>query len=72
MYQLTLNEGQKYPWYYAANAALNLGLIFENQKKYAEAEKYYRRCLDLNYTEYKTSISQKAKAGLNRVRSRTK
>lgn len=71
-YQLTLDQGQKYPWYFAANSALNLGLIFESQKKFAEAEKYYRRCLDLNYTEYKTSISQKAKAGLNRVRNSTK
>lgn len=70
LYQLTLMQGQNHPWYFAANAALNLGLIFENQKKYPEAEKYYSHCLGLNYKEYKTSISQKAKAGLNRVKDR--
>lgn len=70
LYISVLYQGQSQTWYYAANAALNLGLIYENQKNFAAAEKYYRRCLGLNYTEYKTSISQKAKAGLNRVKGR--
>ena len=70
LYISVLNQGESQTWYYAANAALNLGLIYENQKDFTTAEKYYRRCLGLNYTEYKTSISQKAKAGLNRVKGR--
>ncbi|GAB1405268.1 hypothetical protein MASR1M74_24480 [Lentimicrobium sp.] len=66
-YQQTLQQGRDHPWYFAANAALNLGIIFENQKQYAEAARYFRICLSLDYSEYKTSISQKARAGLNRV-----
>ena len=66
-YELTLKNGAEFPYYFAANSALQLGLIFEEQKKYKQAETYYLRCLALKEHEYQNSISQKAKAGLNRV-----
>ena len=67
-YTETLNQGSAFPYYFAANAALQLGNIYENTGNRQKARSYYRQCLDLKYTEYQTSISQKAKAGLSRVK----
>jgi tetratricopeptide (TPR) repeat protein len=66
-YNQTIKLGSGQPWYFAANAALQMGIINENTGNYSEAEKYYRLCLSMHYEEYKNSLSQKAKAGLNRV-----
>jgi tetratricopeptide (TPR) repeat protein len=67
-FEQTIREGCKQPYYFAANAALQSGIIFEQKEDYVNAEKYYRKCLDLEYSEYKTSLDQKAKAGLQRVK----
>ena len=53
--------------YFAANAALHLGIIYENEDNLKEAEKYFRLCRSLDFDEYETGIKQKAKAGLNRL-----
>lgn len=66
-YNLTIEKGQDKPWYFAANAALEMGIIYENMKKYGIARSYYKKCLSMNPTEFKNSISQKAKAGLSRT-----
>ena len=66
-YQLTFKNGSAYPYYFAANSALQLGLIYEEQKNYPKAKEYFSQCLSLKEHEYQNSISQKAKAGLNRV-----
>ena len=66
-YLNTISHGEKQPWYFAANAALQLGLIYENEGNPEKARQYYKKCLAMNYDEYRTSISQKAKAGLSRV-----
>lgn len=66
-YALTLEEGREYNYYFAANSALQLGLIYENANDYEKAEKYFRQCLKLKPEEYKNGIHQKAKAGLNRI-----
>lgn len=67
-YQTVVESGQAQPWYFAANSALNLGLIYEQKSDLRQAEYYYRKCLSLKYTEYRTGISQKARAGLSRIR----
>ncbi len=67
-YAETLKQGSLYPYYYAANAALQLGIIYENTGNRQKARYYYEQCLNLKYEEYQTSISQKAKAGLSRVK----
>ena len=67
-YERTIREGADQPYYFAANAALQLGLIYENKKEYRKARLYYDRCLSLNPKEYKTSIHQKAKLGLGRIK----
>lgn len=69
-YRQVIDAGVNGPWYFAANSALNLGLIYEQKGDLRQAEYYYRKCLALKYSEYKSSISQKARAGLNRLEKR--
>jgi tetratricopeptide (TPR) repeat protein len=66
-YNQTIRLGSGQPWYFAANAALQMGIINENSGNYREAAKDYQLCLSMHYEEYKNSLSQKAKAGLKRV-----
>jgi tetratricopeptide (TPR) repeat protein len=66
-YRQVIDAGVAGPWYFAANSALNLGLIHEQKGDFSQAEYYFRKCLALKYSEYKSSISQKARAGLNRL-----
>ena len=68
-YQRTIDKGKQEAYYYACNSALQIGYIFENQKQYAKANKYYKLCLSLRPEQYKNSLHQKAKAGLNRLKS---
>jgi tetratricopeptide (TPR) repeat protein len=67
-YTRTLEIGKTIPHYFAANAALNLGNLYEQQGDYLTAASNYKLCLGLHYEEYETSIRQKAKAGLNRLK----
>jgi tetratricopeptide (TPR) repeat protein len=67
-YTMTLNNGKKLPYYFAANAALKLGNIYEMQGNYLAADSNYRICTSLKYDEYSTSIRQKAKAGISRMK----
>lgn len=67
-YEATLVRGAGLPLYFAANAALHLGQIHEEAGRVADAEAAYRRCLQLKDHAYASSISSKAKAGLNRLR----
>ena len=66
-YQSTIARGEKYPYYFAANSALHLGLIYENQGLPDKATEYFHKCLAMKNTDYKNSLDQKAKAGLNRL-----
>ena len=67
MYKKTIEFGEKMQYYFAANSALNLGLIYEQQGDMVNAEMYYRKCLNMRNHEYQNSIDQKAKAGLDRI-----
>ncbi|MEM1323036.1 MAG: hypothetical protein AAGG75_22410 [Bacteroidota bacterium] len=69
-YQQTYEEGRKEPYYFACNAALQMGLLFEEQQDYYRARSYYKLCLGLRPDEYRNSLHQKAKAGLNRLKGR--
>ncbi len=66
-YELTIKNGSAFTYYFAANSSLHLGLIYENLKNNEKAKYYYELCSTMKNTEYKTSINQKAKAGLNRI-----
>jgi len=67
-YMVTLNRGEDEPYYYAANAALNLGMIYEAKGNYPLAKQYFIECLKMDDHEYKNSLGQKAKAGLERLK----
>jgi len=69
-YEQTIKEGSESETYFAANAALQLGKIYEQQKQYDLAVQYYEAAQSMENKEYRNSINQKAKAGLNRVENR--
>ncbi len=65
-YLNTISIGQTRTEYYASRAALQIGLIYEKQGNKTIAIQYYKKCLDMQYHDYKDSIDQKAKAGIAR------
>ncbi len=67
-FDLTIGLGKNDDSYYACNSALQIGLISEELKRYKKAKVYYLKCLDINPSEYKNSLHQKAKAGLLRLK----
>ncbi len=69
-YQRTIDEGAGQPFYFACNAALQMGLLFEEQRKWAEARAAFKRCLALDSPEFSDAIHAKAKAGLGRIKNR--
>ena len=66
-FNTTIELGSSLPEYYAANAALKLGNIYEVEDDTVHAMYYYNLCLDMDFDEYKNSIRGKAKQGLKRV-----
>lgn len=66
-YNYALQKGRKKNSFMACNAALQIGLILEQQGKVKQAKSYFNQCLDIESDEYKTSLHQKAKSGLNRL-----
>jgi len=67
-YQKIIHEGSDKPWYFACNAALRTGNIYEAQGNFAQARVYYKKCLNLYPDEYRNGLHQHAKAGLNRIK----
>ena len=68
-YQRTIDEGSKERYFFACNAALQLGHIYEDLNQPGKAKEYYKLCLSLKPDEYRNGLHQKAKAGLNRLKS---
>lgn len=68
-YGQCLNLGKKSSQYFACNSSLQMALIFEDQNQPKKAKKYFRECLSMSPNEYKNSLHQKAKSGLNRLKS---
>lgn len=66
-YKETISLGEKEPLYFAANAALNLGFIYEKLDDKTQARYYYNLCINLKEHEYYAGLSQKAKSGLERL-----
>ncbi len=67
-YQLTIERGQSSPYFFACNAALQAGLIYEELGMSDRAADFFRRCLSMSPEEYKTGLHQKATTGLSRLR----
>ncbi len=66
-YVKTIAYGKSSKRYFAGNAALQLGNMFEMEKNYPMALKYYRICRNLDFDEYETTIKDKAKQGIKRI-----
>ena len=66
---ITMRDGAGQSWYFAENAALQSGIIYEQNKDYPNAARCYRQCLSMKNTEYKNSLDQKARLGLKRIKS---
>jgi hypothetical protein len=69
-YTITLKTGEKLPYYFAANASLQLGMIYEKQNDFTQARTYYSKVMDMDFDEYQFSITNKAQAGLNRIKGK--
>jgi|1048.fasta_scaffold02346_2 tetratricopeptide (TPR) repeat protein len=69
-YQQTVETGAQHPWYFACNAAIQLGLIYEEKKDYEKARLYYKRANQIEPDEYAASLHARAKAGYNRVKNK--
>lgn len=70
LYHNTFKKGYDMSEYYAANSLLNLGNIYEKEGNLKQAMVCYKECLQLDFTEYRKSIQQKAKSGINRLTRR--
>lgn len=67
LYDATISAGKDRPEYYAARAALQSAFIYEKRKDTAKALEYFHKCLNMNEVEYKSTLDQRAKAGINRL-----
>ena len=68
LYTQTIDSGAKEPWYFACNAALQLGALQEENRDSKSARTAYQRCLSIHPQEYASSLHARAKAGLGRCR----
>jgi hypothetical protein len=66
-YQRVIDLGKNSSYYYAANAALSVGGIYEYIKDYNMAANYYHQALSMKNHEYQTSIETQAKESLERI-----
>ena len=62
---IELGHGSKF--YYACNASLQLGLMYEEYGNKEKAKEFYRYCLTLKPDDYRDELHSKAKAGLSRL-----
>ena len=66
-YKKTVLAGSEEPYYFAAKAALQIALLYEESNTINEAKRYYNICIEMEDHQYEQGIEQKARAGLNRL-----
>jgi tetratricopeptide (TPR) repeat protein len=66
-FKLVIDMGKDAPYYYAANAAYQTGLLYEGLGKKSEAAFYYSLCLDMPVREYRRSIFNRTRKALKRL-----
>ncbi len=66
-YRVAIEMGADSPLFYACNAALQMGLIYESEGELQRARAAFERCLSFSPEEYRTGLHQKAKSGLARL-----
>ncbi len=70
-YQQSIDMTKNNPWYFGANAALQLGYIAKEQKDFTNARKYFELAMSFPRHEYKNSIDSKAKTELELLNPKT-
>ncbi len=63
----SIDIGEQTTYYYAANAALSIGSIYEKRNDKSKAAAFYKRAIAMKNHEYENSIENKAKDGLKRI-----
>ena len=66
-FKLTIEMGERASYYYACSAALQAGVISENEGNFELAKKYFEKSLNIRPDEYRNSLHQQAKSGLKRI-----
>lgn len=66
-YSRTVTLSGTQPWYFAPNAALQLGYIYKINNDIPAAKKYFELALSYKSHAYKNSIDSKAKSALDRL-----
>lgn len=69
-YKQTIEQGKDLPYYFAANSALQLGYLYQEQGNMAAACQYFERTLTFRKHEYKNSLDNKAKAAISGLNCR--
>ena len=67
-YEQTIDLAGSEPWYFAPNASLQLGYIYQSQGDAVNAKKYFEKALSYRKYEYKSGIDSKAKAALEELK----
>jgi tetratricopeptide (TPR) repeat protein len=67
-YREVMSGGTDMAGYFPANAAFQLGMIFEEGGDTLRALDCYQRCLKMNRSAYRKSIGRKAKMGIRRLK----
>jgi len=68
-YEETIKLSRENPWYFAPNAALQLGYIYRDQKDFEKAKKYFELAMSYRKHEYKSSIDTKSRAALDQLKT---
>ena len=66
-YQSAINIGKELKYYYAANAAVKMGKIYEKKKNVAKAKSSFNIAISMTDHEQENSIENEAKQGLKRI-----
>ena len=66
-YQKAISAGKLTTYYFAANAALSIGSIYEKKNDKAKASSFYKQAIAMKNHEYENSIEMKARDGLRRL-----
>ena len=66
-YQQTIDMTGNNAWYFAPNAALQLGYIYQASRDYVSARTYFEKALSYKKHEYKDSIDGKARSAIDQL-----
>lgn len=66
-YQKAINLGKQSSYYFAANSALNMGVIYEQKQDKGKAVNYYKQAIAMKNHEYENSIENNSKEALGRL-----